>query len=125
MDLAWGEHFWREDVSHPVHHEGCFSGLLRIHRRVGRKRELHEGVREREGDSRPSHQARDIETDAVTAFPFCRAPLALGLPENCHESNGCRPNRYRMCTFSVLYRLKLAHFGSLGLAAPGAMGLGW
>jgi len=66
MDLAWGEHFWREDVSHPVHHEGCFSGLLRIHRRVGRNRELHEGVREREGDSRRGHQPRDIETGAVT-----------------------------------------------------------
>src|SRR6204780_3509903 len=60
--------FWREDVSHPVHHEGCFSGLLRIHRRVGRNRELHEGVREREGDSRRGQQARDIETGAVTVF---------------------------------------------------------
>src|SRR5271154_5113907 len=66
MDLAWGEHFWREDVSHSVHHEGCFSGLLRIHRRVGRKRKLHEGVREREGDSRRGYQARDIATGAVT-----------------------------------------------------------
>jgi hypothetical protein len=25
MDLAWGEQFWGEDVSHPVHHEGCFA----------------------------------------------------------------------------------------------------
>jgi hypothetical protein len=68
MDMAWGEHFWREDVSHPVHHEGCFSGLLRIHGRVGRNRELHEGVREREGDSRRGHPARNIENGAVTVF---------------------------------------------------------
>src|ERR1700691_1027673 len=66
MDLAWGEHFWREGVSHPVHHEGCFSGLLRIHRRVGSNRELHAGVREREGDPQHGHEARDTEPGAVT-----------------------------------------------------------
>src|SRR5580692_11562620 len=66
MDLAWGEHFWREEISHSVHHEVCFSGLLRIHRRVGRKRELHEGVRERKRDSRRGHQAREIAINALT-----------------------------------------------------------
>ena len=39
------------------------------HRRVRRSRELNEGVREREGDSRRDHQARDIEAGAVTVFP--------------------------------------------------------
>lgn len=67
MDVVWVEHFWWEAVSHPVHHEGCFSGLLRMHRRVGRKRELHDGVREREGDSDRARQARAIATGAVTA----------------------------------------------------------
>jgi hypothetical protein len=47
--------FAGEAVSHPVHHEVCFTGLLRIHRRVGRKRKLHEGVRERKRDSRRGH----------------------------------------------------------------------
>jgi len=41
------------------------SGFLRIHRRVGRKREHHEGVRERKRNSRYGHQARGI---AVTAL---------------------------------------------------------
>src|ERR1700722_64772 len=65
MDVARGERIRREAVSHPLHHEVCFSGRLRIHRRVGRKRELHESVRERKRDSRRGPQAREIASKAM------------------------------------------------------------
>src|ERR1700749_965780 len=68
VDLAWGERFWRKGVSHPVHHEGSFSRFLRIHRRVGRKRELDEGVRERKRNSRRGRQAREIAIEAMMAI---------------------------------------------------------
>jgi hypothetical protein len=79
MDVAWGEHFGREDLPHPVRCEGGFSGLLRIHRRVRRKRELAESVREREGDSDRAHQAREIATGAMTGVQSLVA--AFGSPE--------------------------------------------